>query len=219
MAAVGGILTLGEAFAGHKQAGQFELPPLGYAPDALEPFIDVQTMTIHHGKHHQTYVDRLNAAVAKESSLAGKPIEQMLKSLDTIPESVRKDIRNHGGGHSNHSIFWKMLKKDVKMPDDLAKALTGTFGSIENFNTQFADAATKVFGSGWAWLVVRDNKLVIESTPNQDTPLSTGGFPALGIDVWEHAYYLKYQNRRAEYIKAFMSVVNWDFVAGRLREG
>lgn len=220
IAAVGGLMTFGGASAWNRPyAAPFELPPLGYAPDALEPFIDAQTMTIHHDKHHATYVNNLNAAVAKEPSLAGKSIEELLKSLDTIPESVRKDIRNQGGGHYNHSMFWKSLKKDVAMPADLEKAIVAAFGSMETFRTQFTEAATKVFGSGWAWLAMRDNKLVVESTPNQDSPLMTGGFPLLGIDVWEHAYYLKYQNRRAEYIKAFMDVVNWQHVAERMKAG
>lgn len=223
MAAVGGILTLGEAMAVSQVQSQstppFVLPPLGYAPDALEPYIDAQTMTIHHDKHHQAYVDKLNAAIEKEPSLKGQPIEKLLRTVDQIPETVRKDIRNQGGGHYNHSMFWKSLRKDVKMPADLEKAIVSSFGSVEIFNTQFTDAATKVFGSGWAWLVVRDNKFAVESTPNQDSPLMTGAYPLLGIDVWEHAYYLKYQNRRAEYIKAFMNVVDWDYVAKRMKEG
>jgi Fe-Mn family superoxide dismutase len=225
-AAVGGLMTFGSASAWSQtqtqppaQPGEFALPPLGYEPDALEPFIDAETMRIHHGRHHQTYVNNLNAAIKKEPSLSGKSIEELLRGIDSIPESVRKDIRNQGGGHHNHSVFWKTLKKGTSMPADLQKALEDSFGSVDAFKTQFTEAATKVFGSGWAWLVARDNKLVIESTPNQDSPLMTGGFPLLGIDVWEHAYYLKYQNKRADYIKAFFEVVNWPYIAERLKSG
>lgn len=220
IAAVGGLLTFGSTSAwAQTPAPAFTLPPLGYEPDALEPFIDAETMRIHHGRHHQTYVNNLNAAVAKEPSLAGKTIEELMRGIDAVPESVRKDIRNQGGGHYNHSVFWKTLKKGTTMPADLQKAIETSFGSVEEFKTKFGEAATKVFGSGWAWLVVRDNKLVIESTPNQDTPLMTGGFPLLGLDVWEHAYYLKYQNKRADYIKAFWEVVNWPYVAERMKAG
>ena len=197
--------------------GVFKLPPLGYDYDALEPFIDAETMKIHHDKHHAAYVAKLNAAVAAAPGLASKPIEEILAALDTAPEAARKDLRNHGGGHYNHSLFWQTLKKsDNAAPaGELAKAIDKSFGSFAKWQDAFSDAAMKTFGSGWAWLVWRGGKLVVESTPNQDSPLSTGGTPLLGIDVWEHAYYLKYQNRRADYLKAFQNVVNWDFVSAR----
>lgn len=197
--------------------GVFKLPPLGYDYDALEPFIDAETMKIHHDKHHASYVSKLNDAVAKAPGLEKKTIEELLSNLDAVPEAVRKDVRNQGGGHYNHSLFWKMLKKDAngKPTGELAKAMDKSFGSLAKFQEEFAGAAGKVFGSGWAWLVWRDKKLVIESTANQDTPLSTGATPLLGVDVWEHAYYLKYQNRRPEYLKAFNNVINWDFVSER----
>jgi len=194
----------------------FKLPPLGYDYDALEPHIDAETMKIHHDKHHAAYVARLNSAVAAAPGLEKKSIEDILAALDSAPEAVRKDLRNHGGGHYNHTLFWQMLKKGGGKPaGELAKALDGAFGSLDKFHEQLSDAAMKVFGSGWAWLVLRDKKLVIESSPNQDTPIMTGGVPLLGLDVWEHAYYLKYQNRRADYVKAFANVVNWDFVSSR----
>src|SRR6186713_1552641 len=195
----------------------FKLPPLGYDYDALEPHIDAETMKIHHDKHHAAYVARLNVAVAAAPGLDKKSIEEILKNLAAMPEAVQKDLRNHGGGHYNHSLFWQSLKKNEggKPAGELGKAIDGAFGTLEKFQAGFADAAMKVFGSGWAWLVLRDKKLAIESTLAQDTPLSTGGIPLLGLDVWEHAYYLKYQNRRADYVKAFNNVVNWDFVSAR----
>ena len=197
--------------------GVFKLPPLGYDYDALEPHIDAETMKIHHDKHHAAYVAKLNQAVAKAPGLEKKSIEQILGALDAAPEEVRKDLRNQGGGHANHTLFWQLLKKsdDSKPSGELARAIDKTFGSFTKFQEMFGDAATKVFGSGWAWLVWREKRLAIESTANQDSPLMNGGKPLLGIDVWEHAYYLKYQNRRADYIKAFHNVVNWDFVGER----
>ncbi len=197
----------------------FKLPPLGYDYNALEPHIDAETMKIHHDKHHAAYVAKLNSAVAQAPGLEKKPIEQILKSLDSAPEAVRKDLRNQGGGHYNHTLFWQMLKKEGGKPKgELASAIEKTFGSLEKFQTQFNEAAGKVFGSGWAWLVVRDKKLAIESTANQDSPVMTGAVPLLGVDVWEHAYYLKYQNRRPDYLKAFHNVVNWDFVSARFAD-
>jgi Fe-Mn family superoxide dismutase len=198
----------------------FKLPPLGYDYDALEPFIDAETMKIHHDKHHAAYVAKLNQAVAAAPGLEKKSIEEILRSLDSAPEAVRKDLRNQGGGHYNHSLFWQMLKKTEggAPAGELAKAIDKNFGSFAKWQDLFGEAAGKVFGSGWTWLVWRDKKLAIESTPNQDTPLSTGGVPLLGIDVWEHAYYLKYQNRRAEYVKAFQNVINWDFVSSRFAD-
>jgi Fe-Mn family superoxide dismutase len=197
--------------------GVFKLPPLAYDYDALEPHIDAETMKLHHDKHHAAYVAKLNQAVAKAPGLEKKPIEEILAKLDAVPEEIRKDVRNQGGGHANHTFFWQLLKKNEngKPSGTLAAAIDKAFGSFTKFQEQFGDAATKVFGSGWAWLAWRNNKLVIESTPNQDSPLMSGGTPLVGIDVWEHAYYLKYQNRRADYIKAFQNVVNWDFVADR----
>jgi Fe-Mn family superoxide dismutase len=197
--------------------GVFKLPPLGYDYDALEPHIDAETMKIHHDKHHAAYVAKLNQAVAKAPGLEKKSIEQILGALDAAPEEIRKDLRNQGGGHANHTLFWQLLKKSdgSKPSGELAKAIDKTFGSFTKFQEMFGDAATKVFGSGWAWLVWREKRLAIESTANQDSPLMNGGKPLLGIDVWEHAYYLKYQNRRADYIKAFHNVVNWDFVGDR----
>jgi superoxide dismutase, Fe-Mn family len=195
----------------------FKLPPLGYDYDALEPYIDAETMKIHHDKHHAAYVAKLNVAIAGAPGLEKKSIEEILTALDATPESVRKDLRNQGGGHYNHALFWQSLKKNEngKPAGELAKAVDKSFGSFAKWQEQFGDAAMKVFGSGWAWLAVRDKKLVIESTSNQDTPLSNGGTPLLGIDLWEHAYYLKYQNKRADYVKAFQSVINWDFIGDR----
>ena len=196
-----------------------KLPALGYDYDALEPFIDAETMKLHHDKHHAAYVAKLNQALEKEPSLAARSLEDLVRDLNSVPESVKNDIRNHGGGHYNHTLFWQSLrKKESNAPSgDLAKAIDKNFGSFTAFEEQMHAAALKVFGSGWTWLVAREKKLVIESTPNQDCPLSTGGTPLLGIDVWEHAYYLKYQNRRAEYLSAFWNVVDWNKVAQRLK--
>jgi len=199
----------------------FTLPPLPYAFDALEPYIDARTMEIHHDKHHQAYVDNLNKAVASESTLSGMSVEELLAKLDTVPAPVRTAIRNQGGGHANHSLFWQTLgpAKGSQPKGQLAKALDGTFGSYSKFEDQLKAAAAGVFGSGWAWVVLdSSNKLAIEQYPNQDSPISRGKKPLLGIDVWEHAYYLKYQNRRAEYLAAITKVINWDFVSGRYEE-
>jgi Fe-Mn family superoxide dismutase len=198
----------------------FKLPPLGYDYDALEPYIDAETMKLHHDKHHAAYVSKLNQAMVGAPGLEKKTIEEILSNLDAVPEAVRKDIRNQGGGHANHSLFWQTLKKNEggKPSGDLAKAIDTSFVGFAKFQDDFAAAATKVFGSGWVWLVWKDKKLVLESSANQDSPYSTGGIPLLGLDVWEHAYYLKYQNRRADYIKAFQSVINWDFVGERYNQ-
>ncbi len=197
----------------------FKLAPLPFDYDALEPHIDAETMKLHHDKHHATYVAKLNEAIAKAPDLAGKPIEELLTTLDAVPEALRPAIRNHGGGHYNHALFWQHLKKDTGGPQgDLLRHIEKTFGSFAKWQDLFGDAAAKQFGSGWAWLVLRDGKLAIEATANQDSPLSTGGTPLLGIDVWEHAYYLKYQNRRADYIKAFQEVINWEFAADRYKK-
>ena len=194
-----------------------ELPKLSYAYDALEPFIDKQTMEIHHSKHHKTYVDKLNAALEGNEELKKKSVEELLKNLSTVPEAIRNAVRNHGGGHYNHSLFWLLLKKDVPFEGEIANAINSKFGSFEKFKEQFANSATAVFGSGWTWLVLNGKELEIVSSPNQDSPLSNGKIPLLGIDVWEHAYYLKFQNRRAEYIEAFFKVINWKQVDENLR--
>jgi Fe-Mn family superoxide dismutase len=190
----------------------YELPVLPYAPDALEPFIDKETMNIHHGKHHQTYVTKLNEAVANHTDLQKKAVEDLVRDLNAVPEAIRTAVRNHGGGHANHSFFWKILKKDTKFDGKIAEAINSTFGSSDGFKEKFSAAAAGVFGSGWAWLVAAGGKLEIVTTANQDSPLTQGKSPIIGIDVWEHAYYLKYQNRRPEYIAAFFNVVNWDEV-------
>ena len=198
----------------------FKLPPLGYDYEALEPAIDAETMKIHHDKHHAAYVAKLNAAIAKAPDLASKSIEDLLKNLDAAPEAVRTDIRNHGGGHYNHALFWQLLKKGTGGPQgDLLKAIEAAFGTVAKWQEAFSDAALKQFGSGWSWLVLRGGKLTVEATANQDTPLSKGGLPLLGVDVWEHAYYLRYQNRRADYLKAFQDVINWEFVGRRFAKG
>ena len=191
----------------------FSLPPLPYAYDALEPFLDAQTMQIHHDKHHQAYVDNLNKAIASEPSLAGKDLDALLANPDTVPAAVRTQIRNQGGGHANHSIFWSTLtpaSKQKKPAGKLAASINQTFGSQEKLEDSLKASAASVFGSGGAWLSLdKSNKLVLASMPNQDSPLSAGNRPLLGIDVWEHAYYLKYQNRRPEYLAAILHVVNW----------
>lgn len=210
-------LVSAQAAAAPAAEGVFKLPPLGYDYDALEPFIDAETMKIHHDKHHAAYVSKLNVAIVGAPGFEKKTIEEILTNLDAVPEAVRKDIRNQGGGHANHSLFWQTLKKNEngKPTGELAKAIDTAFGSFSAFQDAFGTAATKVFGSGWAWLILKDKKLAVEATANQDSPYSSGSVPLLGIDVWEHAYYLKYQNRRPEYIKAFQSVINWDFVSDR----
>ena len=189
-----------------------ELPPLPYALDALEPHIDARTMEIHHGKHHAAYVTNLNKALDGHPGLQALPIEKLLADLNQVPEAVRTPVRNNGGGHLNHSLFWNLMKKGGggEPKGALADAIKSTFGSFSEFKTKFAAAGVSRFGSGWAWLAVQDGRLLIESTPNQDNPLMTGGKPVLGLDVWEHAYYLKYQNRRPDYIEAWWNVVNWD---------
>ncbi|QNR20474.1 superoxide dismutase [Exiguobacterium sp. Helios] len=193
---------------------KFELPELGYAYDALEPHIDARTMEIHHSKHHNTYVTNVNAAL-EGSEHEGKSLEELLQNLDSLPANIQTAVRNNGGGHWNHSFFWKLLKKnDGAAPTgELASAIDESFGSFDAFKDEFAKAATTRFGSGWAWLIVDGGKLSVVSTPNQDTPVMEGKTPILGLDVWEHAYYLNYQNRRPDYINAFFNVVDWDHVA------
>ena len=188
------------------------LPPLPYAPDALEPYIDKLTMEIHHGKHHNAYVTNLNKALEGQADLQALSIDQLLSSLDRVPENIRATVRNNGGGHWNHSTFWKIMKKGGggEPVGALADAIKSAFGSFGDFKTKFAQAGVGRFGSGWAWLILKDGKLAIESTPNQDNPLMSSGKAVLGLDVWEHAYYLKYQNRRPDYIEAWWNVVNWE---------
>ncbi len=195
---------------------RYTLPELPYAFNALEPYIDAKTMEIHHGKHHQAYVNNLNAALEKHPGLFEKPLENLLGNLDSVPEDIRTLVRNNGGGHLNHSMFWKIIGPGRGgtpaglLHDDLVRA----FGSFENFIAEFEKAAAARFGSGWAWLSVdAQGKLVVHSTANQDSPLMEGLTPIFGLDVWEHAYYLSYQNRRADYIKAFWKVVDWNAVS------
>ncbi|WP_059171146.1 superoxide dismutase SodA [Bacillus sp. FJAT-27445] len=198
----------------------FELPQLPYAYDALEPHIDKETMNIHHTKHHNTYVTNLNNALEGNEELLSKTVEEVVSNLDAVPESARTAVRNNGGGHANHSLFWQILSPNGggEPTGDLADAISSKFGSLETFKEEFAKAATTRFGSGWAWLVVNNGELEITSTPNQDSPLMEGKTPILGLDVWEHAYYLNYQNRRPEYINSFWNVVNWDEVSKRYSE-
>lgn len=203
---------LAQAAAG----GPYTLPPLPYPADALEPYIDAQTMQIHHGRHHQAYINNVNKALADYPQLAAKPVDDLIRDLSVVPEGIRRTVQNNGGGHSNHSLFWLSLKKDGGQPGgELAKALDARFGSFDKFKEALATAANTLFGSGWAWLSLDGKELRIEQTPNQDSPLMQGRYPLLGIDVWEHAYYLKYQNRRADYVTAFFNVINWDFVTER----
>lgn len=187
------------------------LPKLDYAYNALEPYIDEKTMMIHHTKHHQAYIDKLNAAIAGKKDLESKTVEQLLMDFNSVSDDIKTAVRNHGGGHANHSFFWKiMAPNSPKAPSrELAEAIDKAFGSFDEFKKKFFDAAANRFGSGWAWLVVNKGKLEVYSTANQDSPLMEGKTPILGIDVWEHAYYLKYQNKRPDYLEAWWNVVNW----------
>ena len=200
----------------------YEVPPLPYDYSALEPFIDTQTMHLHHDKHHQAYVTNLNAAIEKAPELKDLSAEDLVKSLENVPEAIRTAVRNHGGGHVNHSMFWSIMGANAggEPQGAIADAIKKTFGDFASFKEKFNDAGLKQFGSGWAWLV-RDaaGALKIMSTPNQDSPLSQGFYPVLGNDVWEHAYYLKYQNRRADYLKEWWNVVNWPEVNQRFQQG
>ncbi|MGR6897473.1 superoxide dismutase [Rummeliibacillus sp. BSL5] len=193
----------------------FELPNLPYAFDALEPHIDAKTMEIHHDKHHNTYVTGLNDALSGKSEFEGKSVEEIIANLDAVPEDVRTAVRNNGGGHANHSLFWQLLSANGggEPTGELKEAIDAKFGSLDAFKEKFAAAAKTRFGSGWAWLVLSNGELEIMSTPNQDSPIMEGKTPLLGLDVWEHAYYLNYQNRRPDYISAFWNVVNWNKVA------
>jgi superoxide dismutase, Fe-Mn family len=195
----------------------FELPQLPYAYDALEPHIDKETMNIHHTKHHNTYVTNLNNALEGNEELLSKSVEEVVSNLDAVPEAARTAVRNNGGGHANHSLFWQVISPNGggEPTGELAEAINSKFGGFEGFKEEFSKAATTRFGSGWAWLVVNNGELEVTSTPNQDSPLMEGKTPILGLDVWEHAYYLNYQNRRPEYIGAFWNVVNWEEVSKR----
>ncbi|MBT2701563.1 superoxide dismutase [Neobacillus sp. C211] len=195
----------------------FELPQLPYAENALEPHIDKETMNIHHTRHHNTYVTNLNNALAGNEELLSKSVEEVIANLDAVPEAARTAVRNNGGGHANHSLFWQILSPNGggAPTGELADAISSKFGSFESFKEEFAKAATTRFGSGWAWLSVSGGELEVSSTPNQDSPLMEGKTPILGLDVWEHAYYLKYQNKRPDYISSFWNVVNWDEVSKR----
>lgn len=195
----------------------FELPQLPYAYDALEPHIDKETMNIHHTKHHNTYVTNLNNALEGNEELLSKTVEEVVANLDAVPEAARTAVRNNGGGHANHSLFWQVISPNGggEPAGELAEAINSKFGGFEGFKEEFSKAATTRFGSGWAWLVVNNGELEVTSTPNQDSPLMEGKTPILGLDVWEHAYYLNYQNRRPEYIGAFWNVVNWEEVSKR----
>jgi Fe-Mn family superoxide dismutase len=213
----------GMALRSHAQAsaaGPYTLPPLPYAVDALEPYIDAQTMQIHHDKHHANYVTNLNRVLAKSPDISSKPVEELVKNLKDVPDNLRSNVKSNAGGHVNHTLFWSMMKKNGggQPSGELGKAIDKKFGTYAIFKDMFSTAATRVFGSGWAWLVLDGEELKIESTANQDSPLMNGKIPLLGIDVWEHAYYLKYQNRRADYVEAFYNVINWDFAAERYKK-
>jgi superoxide dismutase, Fe-Mn family len=213
--------TKSQVALAQNEPGAFKLPALPYPFDALEPHIDARTMEIHHDRHHAAYVAGLNRAVADTPALQGKTVEELLASLDKVPESVRNAIRNHGGGHYNHALFWPMLsgKSQGQPKGELATAIERQFKGYDGFKDQFTKAALGQFGSGWAWLTMTaERQLRIESTPNQDSPWTHGHAPLLGLDVWEHAYYLKYQNRRADYVSAFFNVIDWDFVARRFKD-
>ena len=202
----------------------YQLPPLPYAFNALEPHIDARTMEIHHDKHHAAYIAKANAALEGQAELAAKSVEELISNLSAVPENVRTVLRNNGGGHANHSLFWTVMAPNAggKPTGDVAAAIDRDLGGFDKFKESFANAAANRFGSGWAWLIVKDGKLAVTSTANQDNPLMQGvadavGTPILGLDVWEHAYYLKYQNRRPDYISAWWNVVNWEEVNKRLK--
>ncbi|EMD00663.1 hypothetical protein BAUCODRAFT_29009 [Baudoinia panamericana UAMH 10762] len=202
----------------------YTLPKLPYSYDALEPHFDAETMEIHHSRHHQTYVNTLNAALEGQSDFSALAVDDLITKLDQVPADKRGTVRNHGGGHANHSFFWKNLKTNTTLGGDLKSAIEKDFGSVEAFQKEFETAATKVFGSGWAWLVHEDGKLKVVTTANQDSPLmpksisGASGYPIIGLDVWEHAYYLKYRNKRPDYIKAYWNVVNWDEASSRYEQ-
>lgn len=200
----------------------YELPSLPYDYNALEPYIDEETMHLHHDKHHQAYVNNLNAALQGQSQFDNMGIDELIRNLNSVPDNIRTTVRNNGGGHINHSMFWQIMKPNGggEPTGDLASAISSAFGSFDQFKAAFNDAGAKRFGSGWAWLVIgTDGKLAVTSTANQDSPLIDGLHPVMGNDVWEHAYYLKYQNRRPEYLAAWWNVVNWDEIAKRFAQG
>lgn len=190
----------------------YNLPKLPYAYNALEPYIDSKTMEVHHSKHHQAYADKFNAALEKYPELQKNEPEWIIANINSVPEAIRTAVKNHGGGFVNHSFFWTLLKKDIKIAGRILEEINKTFGNFEEFKKRFTEAAMNRFGSGWAWLVLNNGKLEIISTANQDSPLSEGKIPLLTIDVWEHAYYLRYQNKRAEWIENFFNIINWDEV-------
>lgn len=214
--------TNGPSSSPSAPTGPYTLPPLPYAYDALEPYIDAETMHLHHDKHHAAYVAKLNEAIAPYPELGAKPVEDLLRGFNTIPEPIQKAVRNQGGGHANHSLFWKILAKDegTNPKGALAKAINDDLGGVTKFQEDFTKAAMGVFGSGWAWITIDPGtkKLLLSAAPNQDSPLMNGQTPLFGLDVWEHAYYLKYRNKRADYVKAFWSILNWDFVSDRYTE-
>ncbi|HYL65104.1 MAG TPA: superoxide dismutase [Candidatus Methylomirabilis sp.] len=201
--------------SGTAQAAPHQVPPLPYAFDALEPYIDAKTMEIHHDKHHGAYVTNLNKALEGQSELAKLSVEDLISKINTVPENIRTAVRNNGGGHANHSLFWKIMKKGGggEPKGELAEEIKSAFGGFAEFKAKFNQAATTRFGSGWAWLVIQNGRLLTDSTPNQDNPLMNGAKPVMGLDVWEHAYYLKYQNRRPEYIEAWWNTLNWDQIS------
>ncbi|ERI92206.1 superoxide dismutase, Mn [Clostridiales bacterium oral taxon 876 str. F0540] len=214
------LIPISSVRASEPAGGPFKLPNLPYSYDALEPYIDTQTMMVHHDKHHAAYVEKLNEAVNKYPELKDKSLEYLLSNLDKLPNDVKEAIRNNGGGHYNHSLFWTIMGKDKggepkgKLKEDIVKS----FGSFDNFKKEFKTAALNRFGSGWAWLIKdRDGKLKVISTPNQDSPIMVGTTPIMGLDVWEHAYYLKYQNKRGDYIDNWWKIVNWDEVEKRYK--
>ena len=210
-------VTLKHLWGGKTMA--YELPPLPYANNALEPHIDAMTMEIHHDRHHNTYVTNLNNALKDQPELQNKSIEELIGNMDAIPEAIRTAVRNNGGGHANHTMFWEIMGPNGGAPTGaIADAINESFGSFDELKKQFNDAGVKRFGSGWVWLVASGGKLQITSTANQDNPLSEGQYPVLGNDVWEHAYYLRYQNLRAKYLESWWSVVNWDAVNQRLAQ-
>jgi Fe-Mn family superoxide dismutase len=222
------IIPTQQPLISNAPVGPFTLPPLPYAFDALEPHIDAQTMQLHHDKHHAAYVANLNKAIAEapdnsRESLARESVDVLLMNLNSVPDKIRTAVRNNGGGHFNHSLFWQMMAKSGggEPKGGLAKAIDSKFKSFSAFKDELTKAALGQFGSGWAWLIWNpaDKSLAIESTPNQDSPLSHGCRPLLGVDVWEHAYYLKYQNKRADYVAAWFNVINWDFVSERFQHG
>ncbi|HEX4320733.1 MAG TPA: superoxide dismutase [Acidobacteriaceae bacterium] len=214
-----GVTANGQAAPAPAPTGPYTLPPLPYGYDALDPSFDAETMHLHHDKHHQSYVDKLNAAVTGHPDLAGLTVDVLMTRLDGLPQPLLNAVRNQGGGHANHSFWWPTLGKGGSAPKgELAKEIDAKFGSLSGMQEKLTAAAVGVFGSGWAWLVTSPGGLDIMTTPNQDSPLTVGKTPVLGIDVWEHAYYLKYKNKRPDYVKAYFSVVNWDAVSAKFAD-